>query len=165
MGLLKLIPESSYDKLKSEAYKHVIGFNETRQKFKKSRHEKLNMYEKKLTLIQKQISDKTNKNIAISKRNEANLNGAIEKLKSKIKTDLNSSKYEDNVLFQMESKENIDHDKLNEYELTKLISKTPELEQHLNELSNEVIDYEIEYMFTENKILEDNLLIGEIETV
>ena len=71
--LLKLIPESNYDKLKSESLKAMIELNEMKQDMKNKFQKKLNENETKLKLTKQYILDETNKAIAILKENEAML--------------------------------------------------------------------------------------------
>jgi hypothetical protein len=68
LELLKLIPESNYDKLKATTLKSCIEINDIKKKLKKRNEDKINIHETKS--IKKTISDKTNKIINILKQNE-----------------------------------------------------------------------------------------------
>jgi hypothetical protein len=61
IALLKLIPESIYDKLKEQVLKGCPELKEIDQNLKISRTEKLNKLETSLKSIKQHISDKTNK--------------------------------------------------------------------------------------------------------
>jgi len=69
LALLKLIPESSFDKLKRETLKAYIELNEIRGNLKNEREHELNMYTSKIASIKKVITNETNKLINILKIN------------------------------------------------------------------------------------------------
>ena len=80
MALLKLIPESIYDKLKGEVLKACIELKEIDQDLKISRQVKLNTHEARSKSIKQKISNKTNKMINILRQNEKTLNAECNKI-------------------------------------------------------------------------------------
>jgi len=150
IGLLKLIPESSYDKLKTTTLKSCIEINEIKNKLKKSNEEKLNIYETKIKSIKQTISNETNKIINILKQNEKFLSDECDIIFNDIKADLNLNTFEfDN------SKVKIEKDELNETELANFNRKIEEIKQNINNNSKQI----------ENKILNNDLLIDQLKKV
>jgi len=150
IGLLKLIPESSYDKLKTTTLKSCIEINEIKNKLKKSNEEKFNIYETKIKSIKQTISDETNKIINILKQNEKFLSDECDIIFNDIKADLNLNTFEfDN------SKVKIEKDELNETELANFNRKIEEIKQNINNNSKQI----------ENKILNNDLLIDQLKKV
>jgi hypothetical protein len=70
MALLKLIPESVYDKLKGEVLKACIELKEIDQDLKISRQSKINTHEARSKSIKQKISNETSKMVNILKKNE-----------------------------------------------------------------------------------------------
>ena len=68
-AILRLIPETNYDKLKTKFLKNCINLTEIKQDLKNSRLAKLK--QEKLSFTRKLITDKTDIMINILKRNEA----------------------------------------------------------------------------------------------
>jgi hypothetical protein len=165
IALLKWIPESSYDLLKAETLKELIEINEAKKNIKSSREEKLNLREIELKSIKQIIKDETSKMINKLRQNEKKLTKECERMLDKLNADLDSNKYENNVLFQFKSKEKIENNDLNEIELNNLKTKIPELKKHLNHFLDKIKNYENQYEFIQNKISNDNLSIGEIKKV
>ena len=99
------------------------------------------------------------------RQNEKKLTKECERMLDKLNSDLDSNKYENNVLFQLKSKEKIENNELNEFELNNLKTKMPELKKHLNHFLDKIKNYENQYKFIQNKISNDNLSIGEIKKV
>jgi len=166
VALLKFIPESSYDKLKDESIKALIQLNEIKQSLKSSRQEKLTSYGNKITSIQKTISKETEKAINNLKTNERQLNDECKSVLKEIQEYLDPSKYEDNILFQIdESREKIEKDKFNEVDLTNLNKKITEINSSLNKLTDEINSYENKFEFNLNEISKEKLAIGKLETV
>jgi hypothetical protein len=150
IGLLKLIPESSYDKLKTTTLKSCIEINEIMNNLKKSNEEKFKIYETKIKSIKQTISDETNKIINILKQNEKFLKDECDIIFNDIKANLNSNTFEfDN------SKVKIEKDELNETELVNLNRKIEEIKQKINNNSKQI----------ENKILNNDLLIDQLKKV
>ncbi len=164
MALLQLIPESSYDKLKAEVLREFINLNEIKQDLNNIHQVKLNTHAAKLALIKQTISDRTNKMVHILRQNENILKEECDKMYNWIESYLDLTNYEDNKLFQINvSKDKIEKDSFNEIELTALNILIPQLKQKLNELTDQIQNYENKYEFITN----DNLLpsIGQMKTV
>jgi len=150
IGLLKLIPESSYDKLKTTTLKSCIEINEIMNNLKKSNEEKFKIYETKIKSIKQTISDETNKIINILKQNEKFLKDECDIIFNDIKANLNSNTFEfDN------SKVKIEKNELNETEFVNLNRKIEEIKQNINNDSKQI----------ENKILNNDLLIDQLKKV
>ena len=168
MALLKLIPESIYDKLKGEVLKACIELKEIDQDLEISRRVKLNTHEARSNSIKQKISNETNKMINILRKNEKILNAECEKILKGIrkKLDLNNTIDYPEMLTIFSSKEKIEKDVFDEKKLKDLNNLIPKLKHKLNELSNQIKKYENKYEFIPNKILNDNLLsIGQMHTV
>jgi len=150
IALLKLIPESSYDKLKTTTLKSCIEINEIKNKLKKGNEEKLNIYETRIKSIKQTISNETNKIINILKQNEKFLSDECDIIFNDIKANLNSNTFEfDN------SKVKIEKNELNETEFVNLNRKIEEIKQNINNDSKQI----------ENKILNNDLLIDQLKKV
>ena len=143
----------------------MIEINEAKKNIKSSREEKLNLREIELKSIKQIIKDETSKMINKLRQNEKKLTKECERMLDKLNADLDSNKYENNVLFQFKSKEKIENNDLNEIELNNLKTKIPELKKHLNHFLDKIKNYENQYEFIQNKISNDNLSIGEIKKV
>ena len=165
IALLKLIPESSYDRLKAKSLKVFIELNETKQNLKKSREEKLNTHVAKIQSIKQKISDKTTEFINFLKANEKILTDECDLKLNEIKSNLDSEKFEDNNFLKIESKDKIEKNELNEVELNNLNDKIPEFKEELNKCLDKVENYEIHFNFIENKISNDALSIGKFDKV
>lgn len=166
VALLKFIPESSYDCLKNDSIKAYIELNEIKKNLKISRQEKLSLYEAKIASIQQTITNKTKQAISILKNNEQQLNDECKILLDSIKGDLDSNRYELNAVLQIdESREKIEKDELNEYELTNLKSKISKIKEQSNKLSDKIKKYDNKFEFDQHKIVNESLLIGEIKSV
>jgi hypothetical protein len=168
MALLKLIPESIYDKLKGEVLKACIELKEIDQDLKISRQVKLNTHEARSNSIKQKISNETNKMINILRQNEKILNAECEKILKgiRVKLDLNNTIDYSEMLTIFSSKEKIEKDVFDEKKLKDLNNLIPKLKHKLNELSNQIKKYENKYEFISNKISNDNLLsIGQMQTV
>ena len=164
IALLKFIPESSYDKLKSESLKVCIDLNEINQNLKNNSQIKLTKHEARLTSIKQIIKDETNKMISLLRQNEQNLTNECDTMLIEIKSNLNANKYQDEIQI-VDVKEKIEKDGYNQDELKNLNNTLLELKQKSNELSVQIKNYENYYEFIQNKILNNNLSIGKIETV
>ncbi len=163
LALLKLIPESSYDRLKEKSLKTCVEINEMKKDLKKNREEKLNIHETKLNSIKQTISDETNKIITILKQNELMLTNECDTLLDEIKFNLNSNNYEENIMFQIDnSKMLIEKDELDEDELNILKNQIIELKDQLNHCSDQLKNFEISFKFIENQISNCTLLFGKI---
>jgi len=165
IALLKWIPESSYDLLKADLLKELIEINEAKKNLKSSREKKLNLREIELKSIKQIIKDETSKMINKLRQNEKKLTKECDRMLDKLNADLDSNKYENNILFQLKSKEKIEKNELNEFELNNLNNKIPELKKHLNNFLGKIENYENQYEFIQNEITNDNLSIGEIKKV
>jgi len=165
IALLKLIPKSTYDYLKDESLKSLIDLNQIKQDLKDKRETKLKHHQTKLTLIKKIIGDETNKLIDNLKQNEQQLVNECNKTFDEINAYLDSNKYEENVLLQIniDSKEQIEKNNLNKDKLNDLNNKMKEIKQQFDKLLNQVENYEKIYKFIPNKISNDALMIGKIE--
>ncbi len=167
LALLKLIPKSSYDYLKEKSLKSLIDLSEIKAVLKDKRESKLKHHETKLSLIKKIIGDETNKLINILKQNELQLVNECNKTFDEINAHLDSNKYEQNGLLQInniDSKEKIEKNSLNKDELNCLSVKMTEIKQKFDKLLNQVENYEKSYKFIPiNKISNDILIIGKIE--
>ena len=150
IGLLKLIPESSYDKLKTTTLKSCIEINEIMNNLKKSNEEKFKIYETKIKSIKQTISDETNKIINIFKQNEKFLSDECDIIFNDIKDNLNLNKFE-----IVESKARIEKNELNEAELTNLNNLIYEIKKNLTNHLNQM----------ENKISNNDLLIDQLQKV
>ena len=155
IALLKLIPESSYDKLKATTLKYCIEINEIKNNLKKSNEERLNIYETKIKSIKQTINDETNKIINILKQNEKSLNDECDIILNDIKANLNLNKFEID-----HSKLKIEKDELNETALTNLNTKIDEIKKNINSQQIENNSKQIE-----NKILNNDLLIDQLKKV
>ncbi len=165
MALLEFIPESEYDKLKSVLLKEFIHLNESQQDLKQNRLEKLNFHETKLKSIKQVISNETDKLINILKEKKNNLINECDLMLNDIKDYLKSN-FEDNVSLQIDlTKQKIEKNVLNENKLNDLSILIDQLKQDLNKLSHSIKNYENKYEFVLNKISEESLLIGELNTV
>ena len=163
IALLEFIPESSYDKLKTESFKALIEINETKQDLKNCRQETLKKHESKLILIKKVVTNETCKMIDVLKQNEQVLLNQFDKMLNELNTSLDSKKFEDKDSFKNidGSKIVIEKNKLNEEELKNLNNK---IKQALNKLTDQVKKYQNNYTFNSNKkILMADLVIGEIK--
>ncbi len=150
IGLLKLIPESSYDKLKTTTLKSSNEITEIKNKLKKINEEKLSIYETRIKSIKQTISNETNKIINILKQNEKFLSDECDIIFNDIKANLNSNTSEfDN------SKVKIEKNELNETEFVNLNRKIEEIKQNINNDSKQI----------ENKILNNDLLIDQLKKV
>ncbi len=99
------------------------------------------------------------------KNNEQQLNDECKILLDSIKGDLDSNRYELNaVLLIDESREKIEKDELNEYELTNLKSKISKIKEQSNKLSDKIKKYDNKFEF-DQQIVNESLLIGEIKSV
>jgi len=168
LALLALIPESEYDKLKIESLKACIEINEAKQNLKHNRQETLNSHETKLTTIKRSISAEASQLITIVKQNEKRLTDECDFILNEIKSDFNSYKFEDNILFQIdELKNKIERDgALNEAKLSNLSKKIFKIKNQLNEMLDQVKKYENKYDFVKSKFISsDALAIGELKTV
>jgi hypothetical protein len=167
MALLKLIPESNYDKLKDESLKSFINLNEIKQDLKDKREKKLNHHKIKLALIKKIINDETLKLIDILKQKEQNLINECDKMFIQLNSNLDSSNYENNILFQINVslKGQIEKNNLNQNELKDLNLKIFEIKQQLIQLLDQMNNNEDNYKFISNKFSNKLLLIGKIEKV
>jgi len=150
IGLLKLIPESKSDQLKTKSLKACIEINEIKNKLKKSNEEKLNIYETKIKSIKQTISDENNKIINILKQNEKFLSDECDIIFNDIKANLNLNTFEVD-----HSKEKIEKDELNETELAHLNRRIDKIKQNINNNSKQI----------ENKILNNDLLIDQLKKV
>ena len=167
MALLKLIPESSYDKLKGEVLKACIELKEIDRDLKISRQVKLNTHEARLTSIKQKISEQTIKMINILKQNEKILKNECDEILESIKAKLDTNNFIDYLsLFEIISsaKEKIEKDVFDEKKLKDLNILIHELKKKLNEISDETKNYENKYEFISNKI-PNELSIGEMYTV
>jgi hypothetical protein len=166
IALLKFIPESNYDQLKTKSLKACIEINEIEKNLKKNIEEKLSMHEIKLKSIKQAISDETNKIINILKQNEKMLTNECDLMLNNIKANLNPNKFEENCfLFQIDdSKLKIEKDELNEFELANLNIKIDEIKEHLNNYSDQAKNFEINFKYIENISIYD-LLIGQLKKV
>ncbi len=163
--LLKLIPESSYDKLKAISLKIFIELNEAKQNLKKKREEKLNTHVAKIESIKQKISDETTKLINILKENEKILTDECDLKLNEINSNLDSKEFEDNDLLKTESRNKIEKNELNEDELKQLNEKIPQSKEELNKFLNDIEIYEIHFNFTENEIPKNVLSIGKFDKV
>jgi hypothetical protein len=164
IALLKFIPESNYDKLKSESLKVCIDLNEINQNLKNNSQIKLTKHEARLASIKQIITDETNKMISLLRQNEQNLTNECDTMLIEIKSNLNANKYQDEIQIG-DVKEKIEKDGYNQDELINLNNTLLEMKQKSNELTVQIKNYENYYEFIQNKILNDNLSIGKIETV
>ncbi len=164
MALLELIPESNYDKLKAQSLKAYIDLNEIKKDLKTNRESKLNKHKTKLTLIKKVIGDQTNKVIDILKSNEIKLTNECDKILDELNSSLDADKFEESISFQIKnkSKAEIEKNNLTEDELKNLSNTIFEIKMKLNELSDEIKNYENNFKFISNEISNDCLLIGKI---
>ena len=64
-----------------------------------------------------------------------------------------------------ESREKIEKDELNEYELTNLKSKISKIKEQLNKLSDKIKKYDNKFEFNQHEIVNESLLIGELKSV
>jgi len=168
MALLKLIPESVYDKLKGEVLKACIELKEIDQDLKISRQSKINTHETRSKSIKQKISNETNKMINILRQNEKTLNAECDKILKEVraKLDINNSIDYSELLTIFSSKEKIEKDVFDEEKLKDLNNLIPKLKHKLNELSIQIKKYENKYEFIPNNISNDNLLsIGQMHTV
>ena len=133
-------------------------------KLKTNREIKLNKHKIKLTLIKKVIGDQTNKVIDILKKNEIKLKNECDKILDELNSSLDADKFEEKISFQIKnkSKGEIEKNNLTEDELKNLSNTISEIKMQLNELSDEIKDYENNFKFISNKISNDSLLIGKI---
>jgi hypothetical protein len=168
IALLKLIPESIYDKLKGRVLKACIELKEIDQDLKISHLEKLKTHEARLTSIKKQISDETNKMVSILKKNEKLLKKDCDIILEMIlaKLDLNERVDYSKLADIFSTKEKIEKNVLNENKLNDLNILIDQLKQDLNKLSDSIKNYENKYEFISNKISNEDLLsIGRMHTV
>ncbi len=164
IALLDLIPESNYDKLKAESLKAIIQLNETKTDLKKNRQINLSVHQTNLTSMKKTIGDETNKLIDILKKNEEILTNECDTMLANIKASLDSNKYENKSGFEiaLDTRDAVEKNKLNEDELKNLNKKISEINQQLNQLSDEIKLCEYNYKYISNIISLDTLLIGKI---
>jgi hypothetical protein len=99
------------------------------------------------------------------KQNEQQLVNECNKTFDEINAYLDSNKYEQNVLLQIniDSKEKIEKNNLNKDKLNDLNNKMKEIKQQFDKLLNQVENYEKIYKFIPNKVSNDALVIGKIE--
>ncbi len=168
-ALLRLIPESNYDKLKSESLKAMIELNEMKQDLKNKYQEKLTENEMRLKSTKQYISDETNKAIATLKENEAILINECDRIQYHSNAWLDSNK----AIFQMNdiyaSKEQIEKNELNEDQLSRIINNLNEIKQkfrqNLNVSMDQINNFEKNFEFIPNKISNDVLFLGEIKVI
>jgi len=158
ISLLNLIPESNYDKLKTNTLKQ---FGQSYRDFKSSRDQKLKIHEDKLKSIKKVISDETTKLIGVLKDNQKKLNSKCDSMLYDIKHHFDKQF----ILMEHFNDETIQNNELNEEELNSYNNKIPELKQQLDQLSDRVKKYQFNYEFDLNEISNKILLIGELNTV
>ena len=167
--LLKQLPESEYDKIKDSSLKtfdeSIVHLNELKQSIKVNREQKLKQHETQIDLVKKIITDETLKLISYLKQNEENLLNECDQNLKELPVDLDSNKYENNVLFQIDlsSREKIVKNELSKDELNELTNKIAEIKEKLNATLNVVNIYEKPFNFIPNKISNDDLLIGQIK--
>jgi len=166
-AVLEFIPESSYDKLKSDSLKSYIELNEIRQDLKNNREEKLNTHVTKITTIKQTISNETNKIVKLVKKNETNLHTECDEILNEITSNFDSSKYEDDVKFQIDaSKDKLEKDGLNEAELVNLNTRISQIKQQMSQLTETIKSYENKFEFIRNhKFSNEILKIGELNKV
>jgi hypothetical protein len=163
IALLNLIPESNYDKLKIDSLK---SFSELNNDLKNSRDQKLKEHEDKLESIKQVVSYETAKLIGILKNNENKLKNECDVMLNQIKIHFDTNI----VIPSMESlngitKEAIQNNEVDEDALKSLNNKICEMKQQSNQLSDKIKNYQFNYKFDLNIILNENLLIGELNTV
>ncbi len=164
-ALLRLIPESNYDKLKSESLKAMIELNEMKQDMKNKCQKKLTENEMRLKSTKQYISDETNKAIATLKENEAILINKCDRIQYHSNACLDSNK----AIFQMNdiyaSKEQIEKNELNEDQLSSIINNLNEIKQKFRQNLNVSMDQINNFEFIPNKISNDVLFLGEIKVI
>lgn len=160
IALLNLIPESNYDNLKAKSLK---AFGDIDKDLKCSRDYKLQMHEAKLKSIKQIVFDETFKLIGILRANEKKLTNECNTLFNEIKIQFDTNF----VLPSLNgvTKEAIQNNELNEDQLNEFNNKIPELKQEFNRISDLIKNYQFNYEFELNKISNENLLAGDLNTV
>jgi hypothetical protein len=154
VALLKFIPESNYDKLKDKTIKAYIELNEIKNNLKSGCQEKLIFYEAKIASIEQTITNETEKAMSILRKNEQELKIKCKILLNRIKRDLDSNFYVQQI---SESRENIEKDEFNEDKLTNLNSKISKTKEQLNKLSDQMKNYETKF---ESRFKKDSISIA-----
>ncbi len=167
--LLRLIPESNYDKLKSKSLKTLIELNEIKQDMNTKCQVKLTENEMKLKSTKQHISDETNKAIMILKENEAFLINICDSVQNRSYALMDSNKYVFNMNDIIVAKERIEKNELNENQLSSLNDFLNEIKQkytqNLYVLTNQINKVDKNVAFILNKILNDILYLGEIKVI
>lgn len=163
-ALLRFIPESNYDKLKSETLKAWINLNEIKQNLKSKRQEKLEQNRAKLISTKKLICDETSKLINNLRQNEEILLDECNLMLDDLNVCLDSNKFEEKFTYEIVhgTKERVEKNELKVEDLNILNFVIKENKQELNELSEQIKHFDYKYEFVPNKILKANLLIGKI---
>jgi hypothetical protein len=166
IALLRLIPESTYDKLKTESQKTLNEITEISLVLKSKQEAKLNEYLNKFILIEIKIKSKANKLINLIKENENSLLNEVAELKKSLKKKLSLSRAELEITRLTASKLAIETNSLSEKQLTKLVENSALCKSKIEELTDEIEEFKdnIEFdVFEINELLKTGL-IGQIET-
>ena len=163
--LMEFIPESKYDKLKSETINVIIKLNETKHDFKRNIDTKLTHHLKKLDSLKDIVKNETIKLMSLLKDNENVLLNQLNEIQFELKSNLNASFLEHNDSFKIadDSKTLIETNKYNESELDIFKNKTIQIKERLDQLNEQIKKFNENYKFQPNEYLSKSDLVGKLE--
>jgi len=154
-ALIEFIPESNYDKLKSNILVSWISLNQTKQDLKLSREEKIEQHKAKLIFAKQVISEQATKAISVLRQNESALMNKCDLMLNYLTNNFDADSFENDFHFEIRdenfrimTKEIIDKNVLTENELACLNKKIHDINKKLNQLSFKVKNFEINFEFT-----------------
>jgi hypothetical protein len=168
IALLEFIPESKYDKLKSETLKSLHELKEIKQNLNQKRDEKLNEYLQQIGHVKQAINKQSNKFVKLIKSNKLKLLNEL----SLIEVDLKKKCFNSNQIIENDveirvnnSKFMLENNECSKKKLIQLNKDTCELKTRLNELLMQIEQFNENYEFKLNKKLKLNDgVIGKIQT-
>jgi hypothetical protein len=162
LALLEVIPESNYDKLKSESFKILNELNEMKNNFTNKRDEKLNKYLKQISEIKDAINNEANNLVKLVKVNQEKLIKEANSIEMNLKQNFSLK----TIIDENQTKINLEHNNFYEEQLSLLIKEITESKINMEKTSSFIENFKENYKFnlTESLNLNELFVIGEIKT-
>ena len=165
IGLLKLIPETSYDQLKAAIEKFFNEINQVKNSTLNKANSKLNNYLVQINRTRDNIENETNKFIHLVVSNKTKLLTELTQIEQYVKEELQIAQLDSKVKKLAENKSIIRNNSIRHKELANLVEKSNRIKKKFNNKQSKIEAFKENIEFTANKSvsLEDGL-IGEIQT-
>lgn len=166
LALIKLIPESKYDKLRNQLEKNTVEANDLKQKLNKQFEIKLQENLDKIKSIKEEINSRTAELINLILKNQKRLLDETSMFEASLQLNLRKLRVDNQMEIKLnDAKLCLERNVLNETELDDLNCEIENIKEIITKMVNELNKMNENYKFILNKNVDtDTGIFGELKT-